>query len=216
MDKNEYCVTFYNEYMKLSESGRENFSMLCNKILKHTFLTAHTSVEKDKRDYYAIAENITIYQSYFALIDCILTEHKPTRTLILKDKNQNNSLKFTYVQSIIFLSLLKLYHIKNAEISLRQNILITMEELHQEIQVLGDSQKKKTISTLTETIRLFKKYNLCELDGDIKDDDTRIIVYPTIQHVYNVDEIALLEKKLSEYVRKEKIDNEEDFESENN
>ncbi len=214
MDKNEHCITFYNEYMKLPESGKEKFSMLCNKILKHTFLTAHTNVEKDKHDYYAIAENIAIYQAYFALIDCVLSEHKPTRTLILKDINQNHSLKFTYDQSIVFLSLLKLYHIKNAEVSLRENISITVEEFHQEIQILGDTQKKKKASPLGDIIRFFKKYNICELDGDIKNDDTRIIIHPTIQHVYNVEDIALLEKKLSEYVKREKTENEEDYESE--
>lgn len=54
MDKYQSATRFYNKYVKLSDSKKEEFSRITNKLLSVNYLCA--AKERDKDDYYGNLE----------------------------------------------------------------------------------------------------------------------------------------------------------------
>ena len=69
MNKYQQATTFYNHYVRLSDSKKEEFSRLCNKLLSYNYICA--SRPKDQDDYYKIVSELDLYVQYFALMDYV-------------------------------------------------------------------------------------------------------------------------------------------------
>ena len=59
MNKYQQATTFYNHYVRLSDSKKEEFSRLCNKLLSYNYICA--SRPKDQDDYYKIVSELDLY-----------------------------------------------------------------------------------------------------------------------------------------------------------
>ncbi|NLG82371.1 MAG: DUF4194 domain-containing protein, partial [Bacilli bacterium] len=118
----------------------------------------------------------------------------------LNNLSNINRLNLNLNESILLLLLRQIYQEKLKEVSLTQNILINIEELKVRYDSLKIRDKQLDKTTLRNTIRLFKRYNLIEpLDSDYALGDTRIIIYPTILMAIKVDDIMKISEKLDSY-----------------
>ena len=103
MDKYQQATTFYNKYIRLNDSKKEEFSRLTNKLLSYNYICA--SRPRDLDDYYKIIADFELYASYFALMDYVLENHNVDKVLNLYNLQNYNRYSFKKNESVILLLL---------------------------------------------------------------------------------------------------------------
>lgn len=101
------------------------------------------------------------------------------------------------------------------EISLLDDITITLQQLHDAINTTGIFGKRINKSELKEVFRVLKRYNIIDLTGNSDDDNAVIIIYPTILYVLPVERLEEIDNILADYQKRGDI-NEEVSQDEDN
>ncbi len=211
MDKYQQATIFYNKYVRLSDSKKEEFSRLTNKLLSYNYICA--SRPRDLDDYYKIIADLDLYVSYFALMDYVLENHSVDKVVNLYNLQNYNRYSFKKNESVILLR--KFYYQKMQEISLLDDITITLQQLHDAINTTGIFGKRINKSELKEVFRVLKRYNIIDLTGNSDDDNAVIIIYPTILYVLPVERLEEIDNILADYQKRGDI-NEEVSQDEDN
>lgn len=205
MNKYQQATNFYNRFVRLSDAKKEEFSRLTNKLLSYNYLCA--SRPKDRDDYYSIISELDLYVSYFSLMDYVLENHSVDKVVNLYNQQNYNRYLFKKNESVILLLLRKIYYQKMQEVSLLNDITVTLEELHDAIAATGIYEKRINKSELKEVFRVFKRFNIIDFTGNSDDDNAVIIIYPTILYVLPIERIDEVEKILTDYHKRgEKIE----------
>ncbi|MCI9630604.1 DUF4194 domain-containing protein [Thomasclavelia cocleata] len=213
MDKYQQATIFYNKYVRLNDSKKEEFSRLTNKLLSYNYICA--SRPRDLDDYYKIIADLDLYVSYFALMDYVLENHSVDKVVNLYNLQNYNRYSFKKNESVILLLLRKFYYQKMQEISLLDDITITLQQLHDAINTTGIFGKRINKSELKEVFRVLKRYNIIDLTGNSDDDNAVIIIYPTILYVLPVERLEEIDNILADYQKRGDI-NEEVSQDEDN
>ena len=116
-------------------------------------------------------------------------------------------------ESLILLILRKMYYKKMNELSLNDNISMRIGELHEEIMATNRFDKRIGKKELGQIIRLYKRYNLIDMIGDVGDDDSVLILYPSILYAISITQIEEVERKIDALAKGESV-NEENHENE--
>ena len=140
-----------------------------------------------------------MYRNYFLIMNCELNYYEKDKVLHLVNLENYNTLRLKKRESIILLTLRKLYYLESKKVSLTDNITIRIERLHEELLRTGLFDKRINKSELVECFRLFKKYSLIDIVGKVEDDQTIIVLYPTILHAVKYNTIDEIDKKLKSY-----------------
>lgn len=213
MNKYQQATNFYNKFVRLSDAKKEDFSRLTNKLLSYNYICA--SRPKDRDDYYNIVSDFDLYASYFSLMDYVLENHNVDKVVNLYNQQNYNRYSFKKNESVILLLLRKIYYQKMQEISLLNDITVTLEELHDAIQATGIYDKRINKSDLREVFRVFKRFNIIDFTGNSDDDHAVIIIYPTILYVLPIERIDEIETILQDYNKRgesiEEISEDEDY-----
>ncbi|WP_279166891.1 DUF4194 domain-containing protein [Thomasclavelia cocleata] len=206
MDKYQQATIFYNKYVRLNDSKKEEFSRLTNKLLSYNYICA--SRPRDLDDYYKIIADLDLYVSYFALMDYVLENHSVDKVVNLYNLQNYNRYSFKKNESVILLLLRKFYYQKMQEISLLDDITITLQQLHDAINTTGIFGKRINKSELKEVFRVLKRYNIIDLTGNSDDDNAVIIIYPTILYVLPVERLEEIDNILADYQKRGDISEE--------
>ena len=206
MDKYQQATIFYNKYVRLNDSKKEEFSRLTNKLLSYNYICA--SRPRDLDDYYKIIADLDLYVSYFALMDYVLENHSVDKVVNLYNLQNYNRYSFKKNESVILLFLRKFYYQKMQEISLLDDITITLQQLHDAINTTGIFGKRINKSELKEVFRVLKRYNIIDLTGNSDDDNAVIIIYPTILYVLPVERLEEIDNILADYQKRGDISEE--------
>lgn len=197
MNKSQQATTFYNCYVRLSDQKKEEFSRLCNKLLSYNYLCAARA--KDQEDYYKIVSELELYISYFALMDYVVEYHQVDKVINLYNQQNYNRYIFKKNESVVLLLLRRFYYQKMQEVSLLDQVTVTMEELHDAIQITGIFDKRLNKGEMKDILRLFKRYHIIDTTGQSDDDQSVIIIYPTILYVLPIQQLEELDNRLQEY-----------------
>lgn len=161
----------------LSAAQRQMFADTVTKLLASAFLA------RDKKDnkelYYFVLSFKNYFDEYFGVIGYELILDRDRGAIQLVTKENTNLVKLKKEESLILLILRILYHQHLVETSVNDNVVITVDEIHQKYDAL-ELKKKMNKTDLVSVIRMYRKYNLIEPLGDPAQGNTRIIVYPTI------------------------------------
>ncbi|WP_286669720.1 DUF4194 domain-containing protein [Thomasclavelia cocleata] len=206
MDKYQQATIFYNKYVRLNDSKKEEFSRLTNKLLSYNYICA--SRPRDLDAYYKIIADLDLYVSYFALMDYVLENHSVDKVVNLYNLQNYNRYSFKKNESVILLLLRKFYYQKMQEISLLDDITITLQQLHDAINTTGIFGKRINKSELKEVFRVLKRYNIIDLTGNSDDDNAVIIIYPTILYVLPVERLEEIDNILADYQKRGDISEE--------
>lgn len=212
MNKYQQATAFYNHYVRISDSKKEEFSRLCNKLLSYNYICA--SRPKDQDDYYKIISELDLYVQYFALMDYVVEHHQVDKVINLYNLQNYNRYTFKKNESIVLLILRKIYYQKMQEISLIDQITVSMEELHDALMATGLFEKRINKIEIREILRLFRRFHIIDTTGQSDDDQSIIIVYPTILYVLPVQEIDKINQRLAEYSKQGSEKDEETRENE--
>ena len=199
MNKYQQATTFYNHYVRLSDSKKEEFSRLCNKILSYNYICA--SRPQDQDDYYKIVSELDLYVQYFALMDYVVEHHQVDKVINLYNLQNYNRYTLKKNESIVLLLLRRFYYQKMQEVSLIDQITMTMEELHDAMLVTGLFEKRINKGEMRDILRILRRYHIIDTTGQSDDDQSIIIIYPTILYVLPVQQIEDIDHRLAEYSR---------------
>ena len=208
MSRNSDINYFAAAYKHLNETEKNEFSRIANKLLFSSFLCAQK--ESDRSDYYEIVKRFRLFKEYFAVLDYELNNYSEQHVIQLKSTQNYNHYNLKLKESVILLVLRKIYSQKQQEISLHDNIAITVENVHDAIAEIGWLNKRMNKSELREIIRLFKRFSLVDSIGDIENDSTILILYPSILYAAPYEEILKIDQMIKNYGGEDEHDTSEE------
>ena len=135
-------------------------------------------------------------------MDYVLENHNVDKVLNLYNLQNYNRYSFKKNESVILLLLRRFYYQKMQEVSLLDNITITLQQLHDAINATGIFDKRINKSELKEVFRVLKRYNIIDVTGNSDDDNAVIIIYPTITYVLPVERLEQIENILLDYQKR--------------
>lgn len=196
-------------YNSLNQRDKDEFARITNKLLSIGFLTRKK--EENKKDYYFVENHKDIFVNYFKISGWEMEFDDTYGVIHLVNTYDQNRYQFKLYESIILLILRVLFYEKMMELSLADNVMVTIDELQQRFAALKLRDKPLDKSTLKAALMLFKKSNIIDpIDGDLTLGDSRIIIYPTILLAIKVEDIRRVYEKLDTYKKGGVADEEND------
>lgn len=190
------------EILKESVTQKEKFRVAANKLLNNCFIIKKR--EDTRNDYIFIIQNKNLFIEYFDLLGYKLEVNDMQGVVALTSINGAGRLRLKKIESIILLILRLLYIEKRKELSLNEEVVILIDEIHQKYNMLKIETKLNLDKTvLKDTIRLFKRYNLIStLDSDVTMSDARIKIYPSVLFAVPNDNLNTMYDAINEKLNK--------------
>ena len=199
-DKKSIGLEFYNQFLKLTDSEREKFSKYANKLLEKSFLIRQR--EADREGYYFVLLKLTLFQTYFQLIDFSVTNHEADQIIALATDADRNRLWLKRIDTIILLILRQLYQQKAREATLSSQILVSVLEINDAVDNTRLIKGKLPKTELQNTMRLLRNYSIVDyISADLFNDDTKILLYPSLLYIVNINDMNRLEEHLKKFKR---------------
>jgi hypothetical protein len=172
---------------KMTTTQQQQFKDTANKLLASTFLS------RDKRDnkesYYFLMSYKEIFDEFFKILGYEIILDMPTGSVMLEGASASHTLKLRRDESLVLLILRLLYHEKMKETSLNDNIVISVSEIHQKYDYL-EIKRKLNKTDLVASLRLFRRYNLIEVSGDLSTSSCKVVILPTILMAIKSEDIT--------------------------
>lgn len=197
-NKQSVGLTFFNQFQKLTETEKEKFSRICNKILDKNFLIRQK--ESDKEDYFFVVGHLTLFQNYFMLMDYMVTHYEADQIVALSTEANRNRTRLRRNDTIMLLVLRLLYQKKSKEATQLNQILVSVKDIQEELDRTSLFKGKIPKTELQTTMRMLKSYSLIDFQSsNLINDDTRVEIYPSLLRVVNIDDMTKLEAQLNAY-----------------
>ncbi len=192
-------MDFVTLYEKFNDKEKQMFSDVCNQLLNNCFLS------KDKRDtkeaYYFVLNYKKVFDEYFQVIGWEVIVSVDNGAIQLINLTNKNLFKLKKTESIILILLRILYQEKIAQFTEGSHVTVKVDEIHQKYDTL--EYKKKIFKTdLVAILRMFRRFNLIEPQGDVTKGSCDVIIFPTILLAINSLDIDNLYNLLQSYEAK--------------
>ncbi len=173
-------------FESLNMGQQQLFADTCNKLLSSGFIARDK--KDNKEQYYFLISYKNYFDEYFKIINYEIVLDREQGAVQLVQSDNKNLLRLKKEESLILLILRILYHQNLVKTSINENVVITVDEIHNKYDSL-DLKKKINKTDLIKVLRLYKKHNLIEPLGDITQSNTRVVIYPTILMAINTQQI---------------------------
>ena len=174
-------------YEKFTQGQKGQFSDIANKLLVNTFLAR--AKENNKVDYYFVVNYKEVFDEFFALLGYELKVDNTLGIIMLEGANANQSVKLKRDETLVLFILRILYHEKMKETSMNENIVISVEDIHTKYNYL-EIKKRINKTDLVNSLRLFRRFNIIEIMGDVTQSTCRIVILPTILYAINTENVS--------------------------
>lgn len=166
--------------LKFENVTKEKFRTVANKLLNQCYLLKKK--DDTRMDYLYVLQNKAAFSDFFDVLGYRLKIDETQGVIGLSTDENSSCIKLKKYHSICLLILRLLYAEARNELSLSEDVIVRMEQIHEKYGLLQIRQKPMLDkATLNETVTLLKKYNIIDkLDNDISDPDTRLKIYPSI------------------------------------
>ncbi len=172
---------------KMTVTQQQNFKDTANKLLASTFLS------RDKKDnkeaYYFLMSYKEVFDEFFKILGYEIELDMQSGSVMLSGATAANTLKLKRDESLILLILRLLYHEKMKDTSLNENIVCAVSDVHSKYDML-EIKRKLNKTDLISALRLFKRYNLIEITGDVTSSSCRLVILPTILMAIKSEDIT--------------------------
>lgn len=205
------------EILKESVAQKEKFRIAANKLLNQCFLLKKR--EDTKKDYFFVKQNLEMFVSYFDLLGYEIKMNEDQGVIGVVNQFGRGRVELSKYQSIYLLILRLLYIEKRKELATySEEVTVLMEEIREKYELLKIKTRPKMNKEMEkDLVRTFRKYNLIQnLDSDVNQADTRIVIYPSILLAVTAENINglydMTEQTLKEYAatREQGTDSEEE------
>ena len=164
-------------YETFNVTQQNQFRDTANKLLSNTFLCRDK--KDNKENYYFLMSYKEVFDEFFKILGYEIVLDTTLGSVMLEGASATNTLKLKRDESVILLILRLLYHEKAKDASLNDNIICSVADIHEKYDYL-QIKRKLNKTDLVSSMRLFRKYNLVEITGDITTSTCRVVILPTI------------------------------------
>lgn len=198
LQRNLACEEYAKGYIELTDTRKNTFSRLCNKLLNDNFIYAYR--QEDRNDYYEILSMKKLIENFFSMMDFDLIHVDSYKLFYIQTNADRNRIRLKKLDTVIVLVFRLLYHKGSLDINSSSDISTTLGKMITEINQTGIFKSQPSMTDYMESLRLLKRYKL--IDYNFKDfkEDNVIVIYPTILYVAKVDSINMLNDKLKTYI----------------
>ena len=194
------------------QKDKDEFVRICNRLLGSCFVCKRN--ETSRRNYYFITQHREKFSQYLSVLGYRLEINEEYGVVQLTNPQNYNRYNMKLFESIILLILRILYDEKKRELSVSDEVIINMGDIHEKFLTLKIRDKMMDKTTLRNAISTMRRFQLVEvLDKELSNQDSRLIIYDSILMAVRVEDIRQAYEKLENYKKGGKI-NEETDESE--
>ena len=208
IQKNKACDDYVKEYLLLTDTRKNTFSRLCNKLLNDNFIYA--SKQEDYNDYYSVLGMRNLIENYFSMIDFDLVHIDTYKIFYIQTNADRNRLKLKKLETVIVLILRLLYHKGSLDVNSSSDISTTLGKIVTEINQTSIFKNQVSKTDYKNALTLLRRYKLIDFSfTDFEKEDSVVIIYPTILYVAKIDNIDMLNQKIKTYISMKESDTDE-------
>lgn len=172
---------------KMTVTQQNQFKDAANKLLASTFLSRDK--KDNKESYYFLMSYKELFDEFFGILGYEIELDIQSGSVMLTGATASNTLKLKRDETLVLLILRLLYHEKMKEASLNDNIVCEVSDIHEKYDYL-EIKKKLNKTDLVSSLRLFRRYNLIEVTGDLSTSSCKIVILPTILMAIKSEDIT--------------------------
>lgn len=192
----------------LNGAAKEKFRVYANKLLNECFILK--SCEDTKSCYYYILKEKDNFRIYFDFLGYELNINEDLGVIALNNTYGNGRIRLRLIDSIILLFIRLIYIEERQKLSQTEQIITTVEEIYERYRGLKNERLNKR--DMKDCLRLLKKYHIIHnLDYDLSNPETRIIIYPSVTLAFDSSELNAVyesaKQKLDTYMKGGVVDN---------
>lgn len=182
----------------MPQKDRDEFKRICNRLLSTCFICRRN--ENAKSNYYFILKHQKIFQQYLSVLGYHLEINEEYGVIQLVNTQDFNRLTLKLYDSIILCLLRILYDEKKRELSLIDEVIVTVGDIQDRYMALKIRDKLIDRSTMHNALYLFKRMQIIELlDRDLTKEDARLVIYDSILMAVRVEDIKQVHEKIRIY-----------------
>lgn len=194
------------------QRDKDEFTRICNRLLSNCFLCKRN--ETTRGDYYFIQKYREKFTYYLSVLGYRLEINEEYGVVQLTNPQNYNRYNMKLFESILLLILRILYDEKKRELSVSDEVIVNMGDVHEKFLSLKIRDKMMDKTTLRNAISTMRRFQLVEvLDKELSNEDSRIIIFDSILMAVRVEDIKQVYEKIDNYRKGGKV-NEETDESE--
>ncbi len=176
---------------------QEEFRRVCNKLMSICFICKQN--EDTKSEYYFILRQRPVFERYLDVLGYALEINEEYGVVQLVNRENYNHVHLKLYDSIILLILRILYDEKKRELSL-SDVVVNIGDIQEKYLSLKIREKQIDKTTMSNALRIFKRYNLVALlDKDLTQEDARIVMYDSILMAVRVEDIKRVSDMIALY-----------------
>lgn len=175
----------------------DEFKRVCNKLMGICFIVKKN--EQTKKDYYFILRQRKVFEQYLGVLDYDLEINEEYGVIQLVNRENYNHVHLKLNDSIVLLILRILYDEKKRELSV-SDVVVNVGDIQERFLSLKIRDKQMDKTTLNNSLRVLRRYNLIELlDRNLTEEDARILIYDSILMAVRVDDIRRVSDMIDKY-----------------
>jgi len=186
----------------LGDVSKEKFRQVINRLLNECYILKRA--KETASDYRFIKENAEVFEGILDLLGYELIIRDDQGVITINNPAGTGRLHLSKLESILLLILRLLYIEKMKELSQVQEVIVTVEDIYEKVNMLKIPRVRRDL--MTNALRSFKRVNIIQnLDRlDKGDMAARIQIYPSVLLAVTANSLDEVYKaaqiKLSEYV----------------
>lgn len=188
--KDSFAKSFIDAYSIMGETHQSDFSRIFSKLMNQNFVLKEC--DDDRKDYFFLMENKEMFQSFFAIVDYDLVFDATNHCFYLKTLENRNRVRLTKFDTAVLLILRKMYYAKRREITSEDKVIITLDELVDQVRTTQIFVPEKKITAYSETLRKFRIHKIVDYAGSKIYTEMNIQILSSILIVVpqeNIDEV---------------------------
>lgn len=185
-----------------STAQKDKFRAAANKLLNHCFLIKKE--ENTKADYMFVIQNKELFIPYFDLLGYQININEDHGVIGIVNEFGTGRLRLNKYESIYLLILRLLYLEKRKEITTSASeVTVLVEEIREKYNMLKVKAKPVMDKTMERsTISVLKQYHIVmNIESDVTQADTRIIIYPSVTLAMQTDDINKYYEQIQERLK---------------
>ena len=191
-NKSEFAKAFIDAYTLMGETSQNDFSRIFSKLINQNFILKEC--DDDRKDYFFITENKELISCFFSMVDYELVFDSSNHCYYIKTLENRNRVHLTKFDTVILLILRKLYYLKRREITSEDKVLVTLDELIEQVRTTQIFNPEKKITAYTETLKKLRIHKIVDYAGTRIYPEMSIQILSSILIVVpqdNIDEVSL-------------------------
>lgn len=197
---NRIAKIFVDNYIKTTNNDKEEFKTAFQNMIQRGFVVKQAS----EKNYNFIMRNEVLFKSLFEIIGFTFYAEYRIETFYIKSDNNQFAKNIKKNDTILLLVLRLLYEEEVTKVNLDNVVNIKYQQLEQkllEINFESVNRERVILSSIMESLRLFRDHNIINFIITGFNTDTEITIYPSIEVVFDFNDLDFINNRLNLIVK---------------